>query len=177
MRFASIFDPILRRRRADGPMKINPASPQRRTNGGVLRQKAISGMDGVGAGLSRRRDDRVHVEITRARRRRPDTDGLVRRRDMRRLRIGVGIDRDGADAQAGAGPHDRGRRSRRGWRSARNVSDVEKPQIAQTGALHPIDRSWSRRGGCIAPIAMQRPSTSRVSRGSIRPSSQSRAVQ
>ena len=56
---------------------MSPASSQRRTKAGILGQKTVSGMDGVGAGLPRRRHDRVNVEIARARRRRADPDGFI----------------------------------------------------------------------------------------------------
>jgi hypothetical protein len=73
--------------------------------GGILRQKAVSGMDGVGVGPFRRRHDRMDVEIARARRRRADPDRLIGGPDVDGVDVGIGVDRDGADAEAAAGSH------------------------------------------------------------------------
>ena len=99
MRFDSIFEPICSTATADGPTKISPAASQRAHERGVLRQEAVAGMDRVRAGSLRGCDDRVHVEIARARRRRADADRLVGGPDVQRVGVGVGIDRDGADAE------------------------------------------------------------------------------
>ena len=66
-------------------------------------------MDRVGAGLFGGGEDGVDVEIAGARRRRADADRLVGGLDVRRLRVGIGIDGDGADAEPRAGPHDANR--------------------------------------------------------------------
>ena len=66
----------------------------------ILGQKAIAGMDRLGAARTRRLDDRRDIQITLARRRRTDPPCLVRHRDMQCVCIGVGIDRDRRDAHS-----------------------------------------------------------------------------
>ena len=59
-------------------------------------------MHGLGAGLARGLDHALDVEIAVARPRRSEQDGLVGHRDMHGVGVGLGIDRDGAQAH-GAG--------------------------------------------------------------------------
>ena len=66
---------------------------------GVFRQEAVAGMDRLGAGRQRRRDDLVAAQIAFADRRGADMHRLVGHLDMQRLGVGVGIDGDGAHAQ------------------------------------------------------------------------------
>ncbi len=72
----------------------------------VLRQEAVAGMDGVGARFVGRFEEAVDAEIALAHQRRPDPDGLVREGDVRRLPVGVGIDRHGAIAHRPGRAHD-----------------------------------------------------------------------
>src|SRR5262249_52424517 len=51
----------------------------------------------------------VDVEIAVLRRRRPDADRLVGHGDVERVHIGIGIDRDGADAEPARRAHDAAR--------------------------------------------------------------------
>ena len=57
-------------------------------------------MHGLRAGLPAGRDDAIGDRDRIGRRRRSDRDGLVRHLDMQRVAIGLGIDRDGGDAEA-----------------------------------------------------------------------------
>ena len=61
----------------------------------VLGQETIARMDRVDLRGACGRDHRVHVEIALARGRRPDRLGTVGERHMERVRIRLGIDRDG----------------------------------------------------------------------------------
>ena len=72
---------------------------------GVLRQEAVAGMDAVGARGFGRGDQRIDTQIAVGGRRRADAVRLVGKPHMQRVRVGVGIDRDGAQAQplGGAG--------------------------------------------------------------------------
>ena len=63
-------------------------------------------MDSVGAGLLGRGDDLADVEIGLARPRRADAHRLVGHIDMQRVAVGVGIDRDGGDAEPPRRPDD-----------------------------------------------------------------------
>ena len=55
------------------------------------------------AGIENQTRDGVHVEIAGPGRRRPDADGFVGLPHMHRAGIGIGINRDGADAEPPAG--------------------------------------------------------------------------
>ena len=77
---ASILSPIMRicsRRRADEGEAVRLDDLG---EAGVLRQEAVAGMDRVGAGDGRGREDRRDVEIAVARRRRADADASSARR-------------------------------------------------------------------------------------------------
>jgi hypothetical protein len=63
---------------------------------GVLGQKAVARVHRVGARPLRGGEDRLDIEIALAGRSRSDADRLVRRVDMRRIRVGVAVDRDSA---------------------------------------------------------------------------------
>ena len=77
-----------------------------RGEGLVLGQEAVARMDGVGAGLVRGLEDAVDAEIALADRRRADAHRLVGEGDVRRVLVGVGIDRDGAIAHRLGRAHD-----------------------------------------------------------------------
>ncbi len=91
--------PKARRCSGRGPMKAMPAAASRSAKRGILRQKAVAGMHRLGAGRSAGRDHRVDVEIARRGRRRPEPHGLVGVEHRPGEAVGVGIDRDGGDAQ------------------------------------------------------------------------------
>jgi hypothetical protein len=63
-------------------------------------------MDRFGAGLLRRLDDAVALEIAFTDRGGADMHRLVGHRDMQRIGVGVRIDRDGGDAHAARGAND-----------------------------------------------------------------------
>ena len=73
---------------------------------GVLGQEAVSGVDGLGAGLVRGGDDPLLVQVGVARRRRADRDCDVGHRGVQRALVGLGVDGDGADAHATGGADD-----------------------------------------------------------------------
>ena len=78
----------------------------------VLRQEAVAGMDGLGAGGETGRDHRVDVEIALLRLCPAEPHGLVGLEHGPGEAIGVGIDRDGRDPRCGAGSRTCDRRSR-----------------------------------------------------------------
>ena len=84
----------------------------------VLREKPVAGMDGLRAGAARGVENDVTAQITFLRARAADVHGFIAGGDVRGLRVGVGVHRDGADSQSPARCARRGRRSRRGSRSA-----------------------------------------------------------
>ena len=66
---------------------------------GVLRQEAVAGMHGVGAGDLAGGEQRGDVEIAVLRRRRADADALVGEPHMHGVGVGGGMHRDGRDAE------------------------------------------------------------------------------
>ena len=87
-------------------MKVMPCVLDHLGEVGVLGQEAVAGMDGVGAGDRRGRQDRDLVEVALARRRRADADALVGQAHMHGVGVGGGMHRDGADAHLAAGAMD-----------------------------------------------------------------------
>ena len=73
---------------------------------GVLREKAVARMNGLRAALARGIQDARDRKIAVARRAGPDQVRLVRHGDMHGLRIGRGINRDGANAETARGADD-----------------------------------------------------------------------
>ena len=73
---------------------------------GILGQEAVAGMHGLGAGLARGLDQPLDIEIAVAGPRGPEQHGLVGERDMHRVAVGLGIDRDGAQTHGARGADD-----------------------------------------------------------------------
>src|SRR6185437_5327636 len=109
------------------------------------------------------RQQTLHVEITLRGGGTAKVDGLVRLIRVTRLRVGVGVNRDRSDAEATTRTDD----------AHRNLAAVRD----QNGFDH-ILKTPKGVGGISAFVAAEspRPSTRRVSTGSITPSSQRRAV-
>ena len=72
----------------------------------ILGQEPDAGMNGVGAGDGGCRNDRRHVEIGIARRRRADADGFVGEPHMHGIGIGRRMHGHGADTHLAAGAVD-----------------------------------------------------------------------
>ncbi len=72
----------------------------------ILRQEAVTRMDGVGAGDLAGCQQRRHVQIAVARRRRADADALVGEPHMHSVGVGGGMHRDREDAELLAGAQD-----------------------------------------------------------------------
>ena len=71
---------------------------------GVFGQEAVAGMDRIHIADRRHRQNPIDQQITRRRLRGPDADRFVGHFDREALRIGLRIDRHGADSQFAAGP-------------------------------------------------------------------------
>jgi hypothetical protein len=69
---------------------------------GALGQEPVAGMNRVGAGDLRRADHRRHVQITVRASRRSDADVLVRKFDVERVLVGLGVHGDRLDAELAA---------------------------------------------------------------------------
>ena len=133
---------------------------------GVLRQEAVAGMDRLRAALLRGIDDARDIEIAFARWRRSDQDRFIGRRDMQRVGVGLGIDRDRADAQALGRAH----------HAASDLAAIgDEDFVEQFGHIRNTPNDVFSIGALrLAEIASA--STRRVSAGSMMPSSQSRAL-
>jgi hypothetical protein len=75
----------------------------------VLGQKAIARMDGLGATALRHVDDAIGAQIAFGRGGRADAPGFIGQPHVTRLRVGLRIDRDRANAEPATGPHDTAR--------------------------------------------------------------------
>ena len=73
---------------------------------GILGKETVAGMDRLRAGAPGGPDQRVDVEIAGLRARRADAHALVRRPDMGRAGIGLGMHRDDMQPHAPCGPGD-----------------------------------------------------------------------
>ena len=89
-----------------GPDKHDAGLFERAGEGGILGQEAIARMDRLGAGRLGGGDDLADVEIGLGGLRRADRNGLVGHIDMHRVAVGLGIDRDGLDAEPARRPDD-----------------------------------------------------------------------
>jgi hypothetical protein len=69
---------------------------------GILRQKAVTGMDRFCARAFRSVEDHVAAQITLGRARTADMHGFVGLDHVLRVRVGIGIDGDGGDAESTA---------------------------------------------------------------------------
>ena len=128
-------------------------------------------MDGLRAARARRLDDAGDVEITLASGRRPDVHRLVRLPYVARRRVGIGEHRDGAQAQPARSAKD----------AARDLAAIGNQETLDHAPLRfrpPYIRNTPKgagSAGALPAAASARASTRRVSRGSITPSSHSRA--
>jgi hypothetical protein len=73
---------------------------------GVLGEKAVAGVDGVGTGLFGDLEDLLRNEVTLFGRGGADQVGLVREADVERSAVDFRVDRDRLDADLSAGPDD-----------------------------------------------------------------------
>ena len=137
--------------------------------GGVFREEAIARMDRLRPGGAGGGDDPGAIEIALARRGGADVHGLIRHAHMQCLRIGIGIDRDGADTHCPRGAD----------HAAGDLATVGDEEGLDHGCLHHIrntPKSARAAIGVSRQASSARPSTSRVCTGSITPSSHRRAV-
>ena len=165
---ASILEPIASIAAGGGPIQVSPASSDRLREGGVLGEEAVAGVDGVGAGRARGVDEQVGAQVGVGRRGAGQPDGAVGLARVRRVGVGVGVDGDGADAEVAAGAEDPagdlaavGDQDSGDHRDRAHIRKTPKP--ASRAARPAISR--------LAMADRQRPSTVRVSRGSMTPSS------
>ena len=132
----------------------------------VLGEEAVTGMDRLRAALLCGVDDPRDVEIALARRGWADQDRFIGRRDMQRMSIGLGINRDRADTEALCRAH----------HAAGDLAAIgDQDFVEQLGHIRNTPNVVFSIGALrLAEIASA--STRRVSAGSMMPSSQSRAL-
>src|SRR5690606_35057505 len=73
---------------------------------GVLGEKTVAGVDGIDVGEFGGGDDAVGAQVALGAFGGADADGLVGELHVERLGVGLGIDREGFDAEFAAGAHD-----------------------------------------------------------------------
>ena len=148
IRLASIFEPIASIDSGVGPTQIEPGVDDRAREVGVLGQEPVAGVDRVGARTAGRVDDEVGAQVGVGRRVARQAYGVVGLAHVGQLGVGVGVDRDGLDAERAAGAED----------PARDLGPVGDEQSGDrrrlTGGTPRIGRcrrtAWSRspRGRC-----------------------------
>ena len=89
-----------------GPMKAMPLSCARLGEGGILGEKAVSGMQRVHAVLLADVDELADVQVGVRGGRAPQPLGEVREHDVQRVGVGVAVHGDGLDAHLAAGADD-----------------------------------------------------------------------
>jgi hypothetical protein len=138
---------------------------------GVLREKAVAGMDSLSAGRAGGVDDRLDVQVAVPGGRRADQHGLVGERDVERVAVGVGEHRDRPHAHALCRADDPAG-------NLATVGDQELVEAADQEHRHilKMPKRVGSGGGALSEAASASASTVRVSAGSMMPSSQSRAL-
>ena len=136
-------------------------------------------MDRLRAGTPGGVEDALDVQIAVARGGGADGDGAIGGGDMHRLGIGFRIDRDGFDAHAPRGAGD----AAGDFTAIGNQQGADHPRLAHLGLGSVLHRHHIRNTpnfvgsiGAFSAAERDRPSTRRVSAGSMIPSSHSRAV-
>ena len=140
---------------------------------GVFRQEAVAGMDGIRAGALGGIDDAGNVEVAFARRCGADGDGAVRGGDMHGSRIRFGVNGNRFDTHATRGAGD----AAGDFAAIGDEEGTDHPR-GEYVRHHHIRNTPNFVGsiGAFSAAERERPSTRRVSAGSMIPSSHSRAV-
>ncbi len=166
---------------------------------GVLAQETVAGMDGLSAGGAGRVDHRRDAQVALGRRGRPDPDGHVGQRNVRGMRVGIGVHGDRPDPeppQRAQHPHGdlapvghQHRVKHAGTRSGGGATALSHARCVRTALSRHGGRGKGHgdhirktpkpggSSGALAAADRASPSTVRVSRGSITPSSHRRAVE
>ena len=87
-----------------GPIKTEPVAYALADKGFVFRQKAVSGVDGLGVCVFGSLDDIFHSKVALAAQGRPDIDGFVSEFDVQGICIGIRINGNTRDVHFPAGP-------------------------------------------------------------------------
>ncbi len=125
-----------RDRRRVRPDERDPGRSQRLGEGRALREKSVARMNGFGSGRLAGGDDLLDHQIGLRRRRRADADRLVGHGDVQRVLVGVGIDRDRADAHAPRGLH----------HAARDLAAIGDQNLAKHAPAYALHGPGLRRG-------------------------------
>ncbi len=109
-RAAAFFDFDLVAHRGDGlgvrTDEDDPGAIESFGEARALGKKAVARMHRLGAGVPAGGEDVLHHQIALRRRRRADRDRHIRHFDVKRVAVGLGIDRNGLDTHAPGGLDD-----------------------------------------------------------------------
>ncbi|CDZ87083.1 hypothetical protein RHRU231_210009 [Rhodococcus ruber] len=139
---------------------------------GVLGEETVAGMDGVRAGSAGGIENFLPHQIRLGATRSADRDGEVGIGHMRGPRVGIGVHRDRADSHCPGGTDD----------TSRDFPAVGDEQGADRTLIHNPSHNRNVANRAVPVTGAEwvadraRPSTVRVSRGSITPSSHTRPV-
>ncbi len=164
---ATDFEPIARMASALGPTKAMPCACARLGELGVLGEEPVAGMNRFGAGRLRGGEDLLDGEVRLSRGRGAEANRAIGEADVARRGVGVGVDRDGLDAEPACGADD----ATGDFAAIGNQAEIETWSF-----LHPENAKAGFFDGRIQRRGEARPSTRRLSAGSSTPSSQRRAV-
>ena len=83
-----------------GPMNASPACSTAAANSGVLGEKSVTGMHGVGARLLAGAEDALDRQVAVGGRRRTDFDPVRRQAHVHRVALGLGVHRNRLEPHA-----------------------------------------------------------------------------
>ena len=141
----------------------------------VLREEPVAGVDRLRPGAARRRDQRAGVQVALKRGGRTDPDRLVGLEHVPGAGVRVAVHRDAGDAERAQRADDAD-----GDLAAVGDQNLAEHVVPLPHLLAPHIRKTPKPGGASGALAAadrDRPSTRRVSAGSMMPSSHSRAVE
>src|SRR2546421_1629738 len=123
----------------------------------VLREEAVAGMHGVGAGFAGGGEDALDAEVRLARRRRPEQHGAIRVLHVGRVAVGLGIDGDGGEPERAAAAEDATRDlpaigDENGAEHAQGAAETGSVETRSPAAMRQPDAVGVQRS-CTNPIA------------------------
>src|SRR5438105_10588613 len=143
----------LRRRSDEGQARLHAGLGE----APVLREEAVAGMHGVGAGFAGGGEDALDAEVRLARRRRPEQHRAIRVLHVGRVAVGLGIDGDGGEPERAAAAEDATRDlpaigDEDGAEHAQGAAETGSVETRSPAAMRQPDAVGVQRS-CTNPIA------------------------